>query len=307
MYLNTFQKMLIRKLNEKENNGIFEEILEILNLQKANLSYNCYSISNGQSFSRFIYRFKAKNQEIKFFPGETQNNPYACLTTNVTLPIRKANQERGITDQAKEGREIEDKHQELLYKEVASQQVFIQKLQEKTEETIHLVGILSKNNLIISYEKNIPEGLVLGSILDDKNYWVDELEISCSKNGNLDRLFLTLDKFLRTQIIILPGLMEFQQHNFQTFEELNRKKELQRLKIQTFAVVIGIFVSAMITLLAVVISHPNASDVKTITESINELTVEVDELTPNVQQNELNIPIMPDAISDQSIQPKTIL
>lgn len=101
--------------------------------------------------------------------------------------------------------------------------------------------------------------------------------------------------------------MEFQQHNFQTFEELNRKKELQRLKIQTFAVVIGIFVSAMITLLAVVISHPNASDVKTITESINELTVEVDELTPNVQQNELNIPIMPDAISDQSIQPKTIL
>lgn len=283
MYLNEFQKELINKLIENGNNAINNELTKILDIQEANFSYHPFfygHVDDRRTTFRFVYRFKAKNQEIQFFTTQGRaSNP--GLTTNIDLDLKKANREKGIIDEKSEKREIYTKHKELREKEIYMQQAFLNKFQENVEVAIHLMDILANNNLIITYERNLPDDLIFGSQIDDKKFWVESYDIFNFHEGSSDRLFLSLEKFLRTQVIILPGLLEFKQNNFSTFNEMNRKEELKRLKIQTNAVVIGIFISALITLIAAFISHPNASDIKNITDSIQELTIKIDKFEPD--------------------------
>jgi hypothetical protein len=69
--------------------------------------------------------------------------------------------------------------------------------------------------------------------------------MDCQQN----RLADSLDKFLRTQIIPLPGLEKFVSNEFHTPQEIDRQSELKLLKKQTLCVLFGIFVSAVITLI----------------------------------------------------------
>lgn len=290
MYLDTFQKELINKLLAKGNDAISDEIQELISLQEVNFKYTVDSFgprNKDEKYFKFIFNFKAKDQSIQFF-REYDGFGTEHLTTNVPLPLKKSNQEKNISDSRAEEKEIEDKHKELHEKEFSIQRIFLDELQEKIEKIIHLVEILFENNLVIFFEKDLPNGYEFGASLDDCTYWIDKVDIRSIQDGYTNRLYISLEKFLRTRILILPGLSEFQKNNFYTFDELNRRKELKRLKAQTYVVVLGVFISAIVTLFASLISHPNESDIKTITRSIDELTVKVEELKSDITQRKDN-------------------
>lgn len=68
-------------------------------------------------------------------------------------------------------------------------------------------------------------------------------------------------------------------------ERKYRSLEIQNLEKQTRRLMYGIIFPAAITLVAAIISiflsQPNSTDIKAITDSINQLTLKVDQLNPN--------------------------
>lgn len=178
--------------------------------------------------------------------------------------------------------------------EINRYESYLQKLQEKIEESLHLIDLLTNAGLVIRYSLDIQDTFSAGKIPSACKDEQSTLYCIISKDKrDWAYLWNSLYKLFGTNIVILPALIEFENNDYKTSEELDRKKELRHLKFQTYIVAVGIFVSALFTLLAAMIAQPTSADIRAIADSINILTVKVDQITPNIfQPSQLDRPIL---------------
>ena len=309
MYLSDYQKLIIKKILTKGQSAIFDEIDEkflkndsilILNKDpsvpnKYNFGYHYIPSEPQEAYIAFAYHKPDKgptfNYSIpadkkEFFEAKSKTESYETLEPE----LRSISTEFSLAELREDKRQIQQ----------------LQEIQGIMEETILLLTTLAENNIIILYEKDLLKG-ALSMILEKKSPQYNFKHIYIRSEGDFSSIYRTFLRFYKQEIIIIPELKNFKSRNYCTLQEWNKGRELRLLKYQTWFVVLGIIASAFVSVWSGYNTHPNTNDIQAITNSINGLTVKVDELTPNVQQNELSIPIMLDAISDQSIQTKTIL
>lgn len=153
-------------------------------------------------------------------------------------------------------------------------------LMEMIESALHLISVLVEESLIIKYELDLPPNNYYPVLGVKSTYEESDLETIDITESNIN-LSKNLEQFLKINIIVLPGLKIFKQNGYKTQKEVERDRELKMLKMQTWFIGAGIFISAVITLISALIPQPNTKEVKAITESIDMLATKVDQLNTN--------------------------
>ena len=298
MYLNEYQKMIIVQIITQGNDSVKTMFEEKLTEFMASFSFE-YDGAGDNPIIR--YHYTPSNQEFKYIVYPDKSEPYYLRKDQISqflnslnnIIINNANQ-----DIAK--RSTERRLQTIL-EERPKQINFLRNLQYEMECILHLYSMLEKNNLLITYSQGIDIYSTFGKKLDDQNTWTETLHL-IKHEGHISQN--TYIKFLTTKTISLPGLKEFFENSFLTIDELNRSTEIKNLRTQTKWVVFGILFSAIISLVTIILPECNIGDHKANTENINELTVKVDELTPNIlQPSQLEHSIMTDTDLDSIIEP----
>lgn len=235
MCLDDFQKDLVRCLNKEGPDGIRNMIMDLIlenEIVFTKRQYNSSPRGTGVHVNSYFVEFFAKNvSAFRNIPKICDPlSEYANKTTEDLVP------DPNIYEVLKE-------------QEIKLKRIFLFDLQRKIEASLHLIQRLTECDLIITYAEDLPGGYKIGHLKQQENKEVLSFEIIKETYGNQNRLYESINSFFCVRLILLPGLIEFENNKFLTIQEIDRRLEMKQLKKQTRYVLIGILVSAIITLI----------------------------------------------------------